>query len=254
LRYISPPSTQFVGQHIIYEATCASTNSWAAYCLEQKDVPDGTVVITSHQYQGRGQRSRTWHSEPNQNLTFSVILYPVLLSPQQSFQLNIIITLAIQQVLSSYIPHGLRIKWPNDIYYQDKKMGGILIENTLARDRFKISIIGIGLNVNQLSFNLPIATSLSLVCQRTFHLPQLLEQLLVGLERNYLQLQRQGIAPLKAAYLQNMYWIHEAHTFQDAHHIFKGTIKGINAKGQLVVEQIDNTLKCYNVQELTFIA
>ena len=239
---------------MIYEAVCASTNSWAAQCLDPKKAPDGTVVITDHQYQGRGQRSRVWYSEPHKNLTFSVILYPTFLVPQQSFALNIIVTLAIQQVLSSYIPHGLCIKWPNDIYYQDQKLGGVLIENTLLKRILKTSIIGIGLNVNQLSFPLPKPTSLSLICQRPFSLQQLLEQLLVSLESNYLQLQKQGITALREAYLQNMHWLHEVHTFQDADHIFRGTIQGINGIGQLVVEHMDNTLKCYNVQELTFIA
>jgi len=254
LHYISPSSTQFIGQHIIYKAACASTNTVAAHYLDKQTLPEGAAIITDHQYQGRGQRGHAWYSEPNKNLTLSIILYPAFLVPQQSFELNIIAALAIQQTLSVYIPHELRIKWPNDIYYQDKKMGGILIENTLERGRFKISIIGIGLNINQLSFNLPSATSLSLICQRTFHLPQLLEQLWVSLERNYLQLQRQGIASLRAAYLHNMYWLHEVHTFQDTNHVFRGTIQGINAAGQLVVKHIDCAIKHYNVQELTFIA
>lgn len=254
MRYISPPSTQFIGQHLICESACPSTNTLAAHYLGKQTLPEGTVIITDDQYQGRGQRGRVWYSEPNKNLIFSIVLYPIFLNSQQSFTLTIIATLAIQQVLSLYVPHGLRIKWPNDIYYQDKKMGGILVENTLERDRFKISIIGIGLNVNQLLFNLPIATSLSLVCQRAFSLQQLLEQLLLSLERNYLQLQRQGIASLRTAYLQNMYWIHEVHTFQDANHTFRGIIRGVDDGGQLIIEQTSGTSKHYNMQAIKFIA
>ena len=254
MRYTPPPNTQFIGQHIIYKAVCASTNSLAAQCLDKTNLPAGTVVITDHQYQGRGQRGHVWYSEPNKNLTFSVILYPTFLAAQQSFALNIITTLAIQHVLALYIPSELSIKWPNDIYCQDKKLGGILIENMIERRKLKTSIIGIGLNVNQVCFTLLTPTSLSLVCQRTFSLQRLLAQLLASLESNYLQLQAQDITLLKAAYLRNMYWIDEIHVFQDTTHTFQGKIKSIDAIGRLTIEQANGTSKRYNMQEVTFIA
>ncbi len=254
MRYNTPPHTQFVGQHVIYEAACASTNSLAAQCLDKTRLLEGTVVITDHQYRGRGQRGNAWYSELHKNLTFSVIFYPTFLAAQQIFSLNIITTLAIQNVLARYIPSGLCIKWPNDIYYRDQKLGGVLIENVLEKHTLKASIIGIGLNINQSCFTLPTATSLLLACQCTFNLPQLLTQILARLERNYLQLRAQDIAPLQAAYLKNMYWIDDIHTFKDKHHTFQGTIKGVDAVGRLVIEQAAGTLKHYNRQEVIFIA
>lgn len=254
MKYTPPLYTQFIGQRMVYEAICASTNSLAVQCLDKTNLPAGTVVITDHQYQGRGQRGRVWHSEPNKNLTFSVVLYPTFLAAQQSFALNIITTLAIQHVLALYIPNGLSIKWPNDIYYQEKKLGGILIENMLEKHKLKTSIIGIGLNVNQVHFTLPAATSLSLVCQHTFSLQQLLAQILARLESNYLQLQAQDMAPLQAAYLEHMYWVDEIHVFQDENHTFQGKIKGIDAVGRLMIEKADGTSKHYTMQEVTFIA
>jgi BirA family biotin operon repressor/biotin-[acetyl-CoA-carboxylase] ligase len=254
LRYTPPPNTQFIGQHIIYEAVCASTNSLAAQCVDKMAVSEGAVVVTDHQYQGRGQRGNVWHSEPYKNLTFSVILRPAFLAAQQIFSLNIITALAIHNVLARYMPSGLRIKWPNDIYYQDKKLCGILIENVLEKRTLKASIIGIGLNVNQSCFTLPASTSLSLVCQRTFSLPQLLAQILARLESHYLQLRAQDATSLKAAYLKNMYWRHEIHTFKDKHHTFQGAIKGVDAVGRLVIEHANGTLKHYNRQEVIFIA
>jgi len=254
LRYTPPATTRFIGQHIVYTTVCASTNSLAAQCLDKMALSEGAVVITDHQYQGRGQRGNVWHSEPHKNLTFSVILYPTFLAAQQIFSLNIITTLAIQRVLALYIPSGLYIKWPNDIYYQDKKLGGVLIENVLAKGKYKASIIGIGLNVNQSWVTSQATISLSLVCQRTFSLQQLLAQILARLENTYLQLRAQDVVPLKAAYLENMYWIHEMHTFKDMNHTFQGTIKGVDAVGSLVIEQEDGTLKHYNTQEVMFIA
>jgi BirA family transcriptional regulator, biotin operon repressor / biotin---[acetyl-CoA-carboxylase] ligase len=205
LQYNPPPHTQFVGQHILYKATCASTNSLAIECLHQAGLPEGTVVITDHQSQGRGQRGHVWHSAPNENLTFSVVFHPTFLSVQEGFSLNIITALAIHHVLALYIPIGLSIKWPNDIYYHNKKLGGILIENVVQKRRLKASVVGIGLNVNQMHFAFRGPTSLSLVCQRTYSLQQLLTQILVRLEHNYLQLRSQDIAPLRADYLKDMY-------------------------------------------------
>jgi BirA family transcriptional regulator, biotin operon repressor / biotin---[acetyl-CoA-carboxylase] ligase len=252
LSYTLPTTTQFIGRRIVYEAVCASTNSLAAQYLDTVDLPEGAVIVTDHQYQGRGQRGNVWHSEPYKNLTFSVILYPTFLAAQQIFLLNIITTLAIQNVLVRYIPSGLCIKWPNDIYYRDKKIGGVLIENFFEKRTLKTSIIGIGLNVNQSCFASRAATSLSLVCQRIFSLQQLLPQILENLEDHYLQLRAQDVAPLKDAYLKNMYWIHEIHTFKDKHHTFQGVIKGVDAIGRLVIEQAEGTSKCYDVQEVIF--
>ncbi|MCU0318097.1 MAG: biotin--[acetyl-CoA-carboxylase] ligase [Amoebophilaceae bacterium] len=221
--------------------------------MAEKDLPEGTVVITDYQYRGRGQGDRVWHSEPYKNLTFSVVLYPTFLAAQQIFSLNIITTVAIKSVLSLYIPNGLYIKWPNDIYYQEKKLGGILIENVVQRRNLKASVIGIGLNVNQTNFTFQTPTSLSLICQRHNSLQGLLAQLLAGLEHNYLRLQAQDITLLKSHYLKNMYWIHEIRTFRDAHHTFQGMIKGVDAAGRLVIEQADGTSKCYNQQEVVFV-
>ncbi len=254
MKYTFPPDTHFIGQRIIYKVVCASTNSLATQCLGKTDLPEGVVVITDHQHQGRGQGGHVWHSEPNQNLTFSVVLYPTFLSARQGFALNIIITLAIQHVLALYIPSELRIKWPNDIYYQDKKLGGVLIENVVQNRRLKASVIGIGLNVNQVCFTFQGPTSLSLICQRTFSLQQLFAQILAKLERYYLQLRAQDIASLKAAYLKDMYWIHEVHTFQDATHTFPGVIKGVDTAGKLIIEYAEGTSKHYNTQEVKFIA
>lgn len=254
MRY-TPPSTQFIGQRIIYAATCASTNTWAAQCLLQEELPAGTVVITDHQYQGRGQRGRSWSSEPYKNLTFSVVLYPTFLSVHQSFSLNIITTLALHQVLAAYIPEDLTIKWPNDLYCQDQKLSGVLIENTVEQQRLKVSVIGIGLNVNQVQWAPGVcATSLATACERTFDLPRLLAQLLVAFERNYSQLQTQGIASLRASYLENMYWLHETHTFQDATHTFQGKIRDIDAIGRLAIELATGFVKYYDVKGITFVA
>lgn len=246
--------TPLLGEKVIYKAICSSTNTLALQLLNRGKVPEGTVVITDHQYKGKGQRGNVWTSEPYKNITFSLILYPTFLAVQKSFVLNIISTLAIQQILASYIPNGLTIKWPNDVYYQNQKLSGVLIESIVEGNYIRASVIGIGLNVNQESFALSTPTSLALVCKRTFSLTNLLAQLLDALGINYIQLREQGIAPFKEAYLKNLYWINESHTFRDQTQTFQGVIRGIDAIGRLMIEQEGGTTQHYGCREIAFIA
>ncbi len=238
----------------MYEAACASTNTWATQYLLRQAMPEGTVFITDRQYQGKGQRGNNWYSEPYRNLTFSVVLYPTFLSAMQSFSLNIISALALRQSLSAFVANHLTNKWPNDIYYQDQKISGVLIENIVERQQLRASVIGIGLNVNQVHFHEKGPTSLAQICGRTFDLQPILSQLLTKLEHNYLQLQAQGVIPLEEAYTNGMYWIHEPHIFRDAKSQFQGKIRGINAIGQLVMEHADGALRVYNAREIAFVA
>lgn len=195
-----------------------------------------------------------WLSEPGHNLTFSVVLYPTFLPLRQSFALHWVTALALQQVVALYAADALAIKWPNDIYYADNKLGGILIENVVKQRKLSASVIGIGLNVNQKQFSFLGPTSLALVGQRQFDLQQLLGLILVALERNYLQLQTQGTAMLRAQYLHHLYWLNELHTFRDAFRTFQGKIKGVDTMGQLVIELTDGTCQAYGIKEVTFVA
>jgi len=251
--YTFSPHTKFIGQRIVYKASCASTSTLAAQYLKKEQLPEGTVVITDHQYRGRGQRGKVWYSEPHKNLTFSVILYPSFLAVRQSFTLNILATLAVQDVLANYVPSGLFIKWPNDIYHQNKKLSGILIDSEVQRYKIKTSIIGVGLNVNQIRFTEQGPTSLALIFHRQFCLQKLFIQLLVALEDRYLQLRTKGLVPLQTVYFKKMYWIDEVHTFRDATHVFQGKIRGIDALGRLVIAHSDSTLHYYSNNEIAFL-
>ena len=243
----------FTGENIIYKATCISTNTVAMHLISNETIPEGTVVITDHQSNGRGQRENTWISEPYKNLTFSLILYPTWLTIKEIFSLNIITTIAIHEVLTTYIPKDLFVKWPNDIYYQNKKIGGVLIENLVNKNKIKASVIGIGLNVNQKNFNLPHASSLFLTCGHEFNLSSLLIQLTSTLQAKYNQFCKEGLHLFKTAYLEKLYWINQPRTFQDKTGIFEGIIQGIDEVGRLLVLKQNNDLGCYNCQEIKFI-
>ena len=243
----------FTGGNIIYRATCTSTNTLAMHLISNKTIPEGTIVITDHQTKGRGQREKSWISEPYKNLTFSLILYPTWLTTQESFSLNIITTIAIYEILEANIPQGLSVKWPNDIYYQNKKIGGILIENLINKNKIKVSVIGIGLNINQKDFDLPHASSLFLICGHEFNLFNLLSQLTGAIQTKYNELCKEGSHTLTIKYLEKLYWINQRRTFQDKEGFFQGIIQGVDETGRLLVLKENNDLNCYKCQEIKFV-
>ena len=124
--------THFVGQSLIELSSCPSTNTFLAELMSRDAMPNGQVVITHEQSNGKGQRNNTWESEPQKNLTFSIGLYDLDFPVEHAFQLHCITSLAIVDTINKYTQAKAQIKWPNDIYIGNKKIGGILIENTLS--------------------------------------------------------------------------------------------------------------------------
>lgn len=148
--------------NIIKLDSIGSTNSYLA--SRAIDLPHATVVSTYNQTAGRGQRGNTWESEPNKNLSFSVLLRPKNIIARQQFYLSEAVSIAIVNTLNRHIPNQkISIKWPNDIYVNDMKICGILIENTLSGYNITQSIVGIGLNINQLKFLSDAPNPISLI-------------------------------------------------------------------------------------------
>lgn len=226
-----------------------------AALLSQGDVPEGTVVVTDQQTQGRGQRGNQWEAQPGQNLTISLVLNPTFLAATDQFWLNMAVSLAIQDALSPLLPPNvLTIKWPNDVYVRDQKMGGVLIENTLQGHLLGHSIIGIGLNVNQLAFNVPTATSLLLESPVPdgYSLAGLLTTLAEQLEKRYLQLRAGHRDVLRATYLDHLYQYQQPYFYMADHHGFTGTIVDIDATGRLGI-LTRGTVRYFAFKEVTFL-
>ena len=157
---------------------------------------EGSLVTTFNQTAGRGQMGNRWLSEPYQNLAFSIRLNPIFLQANEQFHLNKAVALAVQGVVEKYLsnapqssPKNVSVKWANDIFIGDKKVCGILIQNNLSGSSLQSSVIGIGLNINQLVFPKDLnATSLRLETGQLFDLFDCIEQLTKGIEQRYLQL------------------------------------------------------------------
>ncbi|MCC8176723.1 MAG: biotin--[acetyl-CoA-carboxylase] ligase [Bacteroidales bacterium] len=131
-----------------------STNSALRSLIAQEPLEPWTVVATLRQTAGRGQRGNTWESEPGKNASFSLLIRPHELKASEQWTLSLWVSIGTREALSSLVPDPsrLRMKWPNDVYYDDRKLGGILIENSLRGEFIDWSIAGIGINVNQTRF------------------------------------------------------------------------------------------------------
>jgi BirA family biotin operon repressor/biotin-[acetyl-CoA-carboxylase] ligase len=233
---------------------CHSTNSFALDLCQQPPNPaDGTVIITSNQISGRGQRGNEWMSEGGKNLTFSIIFKPHFLAIGDQFYLNVFASLAIRDYLTRQGCAAVRIKWPNDILVNDRKICGILIENQLSGVRIDATVVGIGLNINQEFFPAVKATSLAIIKSQPFELDVELELLLACIEARYLQLREGQLPALLREYLDSLYWINEKHFFENTKMgRFEGMITGIEKSGQLMVSVAGDEL-LFGVKELTYL-
>ena len=247
--------TLFVGQNIVTLKRVDSTNNFLKNELS-KSTPllEGTVIMADEQFAGRGQTNNTWVSEPGKNLTFSLLLLPRFLNPENQFLLNKSISIGINDVLTRIIGENLKIKWPNDIYFNDNKLGGILIENILRGNIINSSIIGIGLNINQTEFPADIknVTSLKQILHRDYDLTELLAELCSSIEYRYLQLRAGKLDAIDSEYLNNLYKLEQIHTFRMGDQEIEGLITGIDKNGLLEIS-IDGKLRKYNFKEIAFI-
>ncbi|GAB3549116.1 biotin--[acetyl-CoA-carboxylase] ligase [Spirosoma fluminis] len=247
------PKTLFVGQIVQYLPSCQSTNDEASDLIASQDPAEGLIVVTDNQTAGRGQRGNQWEAKPGENLTFSLILKPSFLSATEQFWLNIAVSLGIHDTLASLL-NNVRIKWPNDLYVGNQKLGGILIENTLQGYNIGWSVVGAGLNVNQTEFTYPTATSLQQQAPLSagYDLPGLLSRLSESLEQRYLQLRAGQRDALKAAYLQSLFRYREEHPFVANGISFRGIITGVDAVGRLVVSTVTGE-KTFDFKEIVFV-
>jgi BirA family biotin operon repressor/biotin-[acetyl-CoA-carboxylase] ligase len=231
---------------------CHSTNTYALQLCQLPATSEGTVVITANQTAGRGQRGNMWLVEPGKNLTLSVIYKPAFLSLQHTFFLNIITSLAVHDYLLARLDAEVRIKWPNDMMANGKKICGILVETHIQGSRLAHAVIGIGLNVNQRVFSMDTATSVSTLSTREHVLPDELPLLLEKLEARYLQLRAGNLQTLREDYLAKLFWKDAAHIFAAAATEFAGVIQGIDDAGRLQV-QTETGLRTFDLKEIQYI-
>ncbi|WP_154657041.1 biotin--[acetyl-CoA-carboxylase] ligase [Hugenholtzia roseola] len=229
-----------------------STNSHLQILAQQTQLPEGYTILARNQTAGKGQRGNLWEARPFENLTFSTLLYPTFLQPQEAFWLNIVVSLAILETLQREFKIAVQVKWANDIFFQDKKLAGILIENEITQQKIEKSIIGVGLNVNQKEFEEKKALSLFQILNQKQDIEVLANRILETFAQKYELLQAAEREKLRNAYLQNLYRYQEWHIFLVEGRKVAGQIIGIDKVGRLAVE-MDNKVKYFGLKEIQFL-
>lgn len=243
-----------IGSKILRFEELSSTNSHAAMLIKQGEEPEGTVISATFQKEGRGQTGTRWESEKGKNLLISIILYPSLVKPEEQFSLSMAISLGICDFLDTKIK-GCKIKWPNDIYINDDKIAGILIESSLMGENIESCVAGIGLNINQEVFPETIANpvSLKLVAGIENDIDQCMKQLLIDLDARYRELLYGDREKLRYDYISRLYRLNEFHSFKSGNILFTSRIKGISDSGMLETERDDGTREEFSFKEIDYI-
>lgn len=232
----------------------ASTNTYLKQLAKQISIEDETVLVTDHQKKGRGQLQNKWHSQPGKSLTFSVYKCFEDLFVGSQFVISMVVSLAVKHFLNDLGVPAVQIKWPNDIMAGGKKCGGILIENELRGDTLQASIIGIGLNVNEKTFqNLPNATSLYLETNVMFDLALLLSKLSKAIIDNLNNMNKVPLDAVKIKYEEDLYLLGVSKVFKTPQGtFFQGKITGILYTGELCVVREDGDVILYNNKEIIY--
>ena len=238
---------------VLYVPLTHSTNNLMREKLRESTPEEGFLLYTDFQTAGKGQPGNSWESEKGKNLLFSIQLYPHQIPIQEQFFLSELTCLAIKQSLDKYAD-GFSIKWPNDIYWKDRKIGGILIENSLSKGRIENCIIGIGLNINQELFrsNAPNPVSLKQILGKTVHRKVILQTIHNKIKEYYESFNLQTI---HQNYLKNLYRKDDYYLYKDvsSNTLFSAKIDTVEGDGKLVLLTDKGEFKEYYFKEVQFI-
>ena len=232
-----------------------STNSYLReLIMREKEQPEGTVVITDYQTAGRGQKGNSWESERGKNLTFSILLHPNHIPPGKQFILSQLISIAIVGVLKKYDRH-FTIKWPNDIYWKEKKIAGMLIEVDLTGSSLSNAIIGIGININQRHFksDAPNPVSLTQITGKEHNLSELLEKILDRIVDEYNKYTPDNEEEIRQKYMALLFRNKGAYPYLYGEEIFNASIEGIEPNGQLILKKENGSIHTFAFKEISFV-
>ncbi len=243
-----------IGHTIIELDKIASTNEHAENIIRDQYPNEGTVILAYDQYAGCGEGGTTWESEAGKNLTFSIILRPSFLRPEDQFYLSKMLALGVLKFLELYSDE-VCIKWPNDLYVRDDKIAGILIENSFTGTTLIYSIAGIGVNLNQTSFpeDLPNPTALINTTGMEIDLMSALKLLCKIIDTHYLMLKEGRFQNIDSIYNGSLYRSHLFSDFESQGKRFKGKILGVEKTGELLIEKRNGDLKSFGFKEVVYL-
>jgi BirA family biotin operon repressor/biotin-[acetyl-CoA-carboxylase] ligase len=243
-------------KRIVYLPSCHSTNALALEGVSKGTINAQDLVITPIQTSGKGQRGNTWFSEPHQNLTFSLVYDSASkINFQHIFDLNMLVSLGILEALKllKINPIGLKIKWPNDIFFNNQKIGGILIENKFHNTKTYTSVIGIGLNVNQKDFKRLNASSIAAISGFDYDLNLVISTLVKSIDIYFENYTDNEYKNLYNKYLNQLYLFDKQSFFSANESIFEGKIIGLTREGNLQIQTVEGEIKLFGIQDVKFL-
>jgi BirA family transcriptional regulator, biotin operon repressor / biotin---[acetyl-CoA-carboxylase] ligase len=231
-----------------------STNEYLNELAEKEGLPEGFAVFALSQTQGRGQYGTFWESEAGKNINVSFILRPEFLPADKMFLISKVVSLAIVDYLNN-LGKNFTVKWPNDIYYQDKKVAGVLIENEIMGDRVVYSVIGIGLNVNQEVFSgdLPNPISLATIFRKCFDLDEVLQGILNQVVVWYEMLGDGWEDKINEAYFSHLYRSEGYHDFITPSGAIHGHIMEVEPSGEIKIKDPHGQVFGFYFKEIEFV-
>ncbi|WP_018613123.1 biotin--[acetyl-CoA-carboxylase] ligase [Segetibacter koreensis] len=215
-----------------------STNNYAMRQVQAQMAVHGATWFAQYQNAGKGQRGKAWKAVHGENIIMSTVLEPAFLGIDNQFLLNVTVALACFDLFNKYTIDETSIKWPNDIYWRDRKAGGMLIENVLKGKEWKFSIAGLGININQTFFpaDLPNPVSLKQITGKSFNVTDLAKELCQCLDYRWKQLKEQKDNDLLQEYSSHLYKLDEMVTFKKDGSIFNAVVTGVSRNGELLVK------------------
>ena len=243
----------FENNRILSYPKVESTNAIAMQKIKEQQAEHGDIFITEFQTNGKGQQLNSWFSSVGTNILCSFVCKDIQVPANKLSSFNMMVSLAVHKVINKYFPQKVRVKWPNDVFVDDKKIAGILIESVLSGNLVKHLVIGIGINVNESSFPKEIGSACSFytLTNSNFNKEDVLNELIVSLNDFLSIVPRLGINDIIRSYESVQYGINQKKYFRVGNEKIEGMILGINPEGQLRLQTQSGTLT-FNNKEISF--
>ena len=229
-----------IGHPFIELTTVDSTNNYAMGQVHARAAGHGVAFFAQEQTTGKGQRGKTWSSHAGENIILSVVLQPFQMKVSDSFYLSATIALACYDFFKNYAGNDTCIKWPNDIYWRDRKAGGILIENVVMKEFCTYVIVGIGMNINQTSFasNIVNPVSLKQISGKTFRPIDLAKELCSFLDIYYRKLEFERVEIIEH-YNTHLFRLNQIVNLKRKDIVFETLVKGVSPSGKLLTRDTE---------------
>ncbi|WP_290790585.1 biotin--[acetyl-CoA-carboxylase] ligase [Flavihumibacter sp. UBA7668] len=242
-----------IGHQLTILETVDSSNNYAMGQLQEQKAVHGQVYFALEQTAGKGQMGKQWISEPASNIMVSIVLETRQLAHSDQFYLSMAMALGCQRWFGEYAGDETRVKWPNDLYWRDRKAGGILIENKWLGPEWQFAVVGIGINLNQTSFpETPRkAVSLRQITGRKMDLLQELRLLCQTLEYRWQQLLNGKHKEIHRDYLLHLFGRDQLCRMRKNNIVFETRILGVTETGELQTrDSLDRQFKVGEVEWL----